>query len=92
VQSPQLTLSSLGDYVCCQLIANPHAGSSQICDGLGHARQYSDALGLEQDPEDSGHPQPHATGNLSGVNYLVRSASIILAGDWTLLFVLGFSS
>jgi hypothetical protein len=30
--------------------------------------------------------------NLSGVNYLVRSASIILAGDWTLLFVLGFSS
>jgi hypothetical protein len=29
---------------------------------------------------------------LSGVNYLVRSASIILAGDWTLLFVLGFSS
>jgi glycosyltransferase involved in cell wall biosynthesis len=29
---------------------------------------------------------------VSGVNYLVRSASIILAGDWTLLFVLGFSS
>jgi hypothetical protein len=29
---------------------------------------------------------------VSGVNYLVRSASIILAGDWTLLVVLGFSS
>jgi hypothetical protein len=33
----------------------------------------------------------HGDPQLSGVNYLVRSASIILAGDWTLLFVFGFS-
>jgi hypothetical protein len=39
---------------------------------------------------DRRHPDPALA--LSGVNYLVRSASIILAGDWTLLFVLGFSS
>jgi hypothetical protein len=40
----------------------------------------------------SGLMTTSAPGQMSGVNYLVRSASIILAGDWTLLFVLGFSS
>jgi hypothetical protein len=47
--------------------------------------------GLQQ-MDGSGVAQDMGRDRLSGVNYLVRSASIILAGELTLLSVFGFSS